>query len=86
MVEREAICPECGSVLSVSVEKIKNTGKLKIVFFCEGDWDDKFSFEILTGLTNADLGNLEVKGKVIKKEMGIKLIERESDPYMDEGI
>jgi hypothetical protein len=53
--EKEALCPECGSSLAVSIEKNKRTGELKVVFWCDGDYDDKFRFEILTGLKNEDL-------------------------------
>lgn len=86
MSEREAICPECGSRLAVSIEKNKRTGELKVVFWCDGDYDDRFRFEILTGLTNDDLGDiLKSVGKKIFVEMKLKLIERESDPEAEFG-
>jgi hypothetical protein len=79
--EREAMCPECGSPLAVSIEKNKRTGELKIVFWCDGDYDDKFRFEILTGLTNNGLDEILLnKGEIIPKEMRLKVLERESDP------
>jgi hypothetical protein len=76
----EAVCPECGDPLSVSVEEDRETGELKIVFVCEGDGDDKFEFEILTGLGNKDLKKLKEVGKIKWKEMGMKLVARESEP------
>ena len=78
--EREARCPECGSRLAVSVERNKRSGELKIRFWCDGDYDDKFQFEIFTGLRNEDLGTLQKKGKVELRPMRLKLLERESIP------
>lgn len=77
MLEREFKCPECGESLSVDVSKDKK-GKVRMEFFCEGNGDDRFSFEIATGLTNRDVANL-VPGKAIKKEMVVKFLERKSD-------
>lgn len=85
MSEREAKCPECGSTLSVSIEKNKRTGELKIVFWCEGDYDDKFRFEIMTGLKNSDLDEILLKeGKIIRRQMNLKLIERETKEVDEE--
>ena len=37
----EAECPECGEHLCVSVDRDRKSGKLKIVFWCEGAGDDE---------------------------------------------
>ena len=79
-LSREAICPECGESLSVSVEKIRKTGEIRVVLFCEGDGDDAFELEILTGLKNKDIGTSLKVGKMAKKEMKIKLVQREPAP------
>ena len=78
MVSREALCPECGYPLSVSVEEDEETGELKIVLFCEGAGDDIFRLEIFTGLTNDDLYDLE-DGTDTFLKMRIK-VEREQEP------
>lgn len=73
-MSRDALCPECGHPLSVSVEEDKETGEIKIVLFCEGPGDDVFSIEILTGLTNDDLFELrDTRGKMIWRKMGVKV-------------
>lgn len=77
--EREAVCPECGSPLVVSIEKNKKTGELQIKFWCEGDYEDNFEFVIFTGLKNEDLDALTKKGKIVMREMGLKLLDRKSD-------
>lgn len=83
--DREALCPECGSHLAVSVEKVKKTGKIKLVFWCDGDHDDKFRFELLTGLTNDDLDALLLKeGTKVQLTMVVKLLERETKPIWEE--
>lgn len=79
--EREAVCPECGSPLVVSIEKNRKSGMLQIKFWCEGDYEDKFEFAIITDLKNEDLDTLlDKKGKVITRQIGLKLIDRESKP------
>jgi hypothetical protein len=82
-IEREAICPECGSPLVVSVEKNRKSKEIQIRFFCDGDYDDKFEFVILTGLRQEDLSALEKKGKVEVRQMGVKLLERKIDPEIN---
>jgi len=79
MIEERPSCPECGDPLSVFFLKDRKTGKITIEFFCEGDGDDKFTFHIITGITNGDIAKLKEEGKTIKKEMGIKLVERRSE-------
>ncbi|MCP8307690.1 MAG: hypothetical protein H3Z54_03240 [archaeon] len=79
-MEREAHCPECGDILSVSVEKDRKTREIKIRFFCEGAGDDVFEFEILTGLKDKDLDNLKTPRERIMKEMYIRLLRREPEP------
>ena len=84
-MERAAICPECGEPLSVSIERDEKTGEIKIVFFCEGSGDDRFSFEILTGLTNEYiLDELVKEGEIIERKMKIRVLEREPEPYEEE--
>ncbi|MBC7113348.1 MAG: hypothetical protein H5T34_04945 [Candidatus Methanomethyliales bacterium] len=78
-MSREALCPFCGEELSVSVEKDKKTGEIKICLFCEGFADDEFAFEILTGLTNDDLLDELYDRKTMKKEMKIKVIACKPD-------
>ena len=53
-------------------------GTVKIEFFCDGGGEDKFSFQIATGLKNKDLKQLEL-GKPLVKEMTIKLLECQSE-------
>jgi predicted RNA-binding Zn-ribbon protein involved in translation (DUF1610 family) len=77
----EAECPECGEHLCVSVDRDRKSGKLKIVFWCEGAGDDAFEFEILTGLKNKDLKELRDVGKIVWRKMAVRLIAREPDPY-----
>jgi len=79
MSEREALCPECGTPLVVSVEKNKKTGELQIRFWCEGDYEDRFEFVIDTHLKNEELDIL-VEGKPVLKEISVKLVDRESVP------
>lgn len=82
MVRDDLSCPECGHPLSVIVEKDEKTGEIGIEFWCESGGEDKFGLQILTGLTNDDLDEFEA-GKVIQKEMTIKLLARESDSCED---
>jgi hypothetical protein len=80
MVEEDPLCPECGYELTgIKVFKDDETGEIAIEFFCDGPGDDKFRFQILTGLTDEDIAELKVVGKTIPKEMGIKLLEREPE-------
>jgi hypothetical protein len=71
-------CPECGDSLSVDFQKDKQ-GKITIEFYCEGAGDDKFSFQISTGLKNKDVKQLQL-GKPVVKEMIIELLESQSAP------
>lgn len=77
----EALCPECGDPLSVSVDKNRKTGRIEITFWCEGAGEDIFEFQILTGLKNKDLEELKDVGKKLWKRMGIKLIAREAERH-----
>ena len=70
-------CPECDEYLSFDFSKDRK-GKVKIEFYCEGAGDDRFSFEISTGLTNKDIKEFKL-GKVIAKEMTVELLERKSE-------
>lgn len=80
MLEEDPLCPECGYELTgIRVLKDDETGEITIEFFCDEAGDDVFRFQILTGLTDEDIENLWEKGKTIRKEMGIKLIERKSE-------
>jgi len=81
LLERECpLCPECGYELTgIRVLKEDETGEITIEFFCDGPGDDIFSFQIITGLTDEDIGNLREVGKAIQREMGIKLIKRKSE-------
>lgn len=80
MIDERPLCPECGDPLSVFFLKDPKTGRITIEFFCEGDRSDTFRFHIITGMSNKDIANLKEKGKTFKKEMGIKLVEREPPP------
>lgn len=80
-VRLEALCPECGDPLSVSIDKNRKTGKIEIAFWCEGAGGDIFEFQMLTGLKNKDLEELKDVGKIIWKRMGIKLIARKAEPH-----
>ena len=62
------------------IEVLKDKrGKITIEFFCDEGGEDIFGFQILTGLTDNDIGRLREKGKAIPKEMAVKLIERKSE-------
>jgi len=74
---KRPLCPECGYPLLVEAEKNEKTGKIEVGFSCAGEEDDTFIFEILTGLREQDLKKLKEKGKLIRKEMKIRLLERE---------
>jgi hypothetical protein len=72
MATREAKCPECGGQLSVTVELDKQK-QIIIQLFCEGDEEDKFWFEIATGMTNSKLARLRSNAP---QPMQGRLIER----------
>jgi hypothetical protein len=79
VIEEEPLCPECGNPLTgIRVLKDKG-GKITIEFFCDEGGEDVFSFQIVTGLTDKEIGKLKEKGKAIPKEMAVKLIERKSE-------
>ena len=79
MIEEEPPCPECGNPLTgIRVMKDKR-GKITIEFFCDEGGEDIFNFQIVTGLTDKDIGRLKEKGKAIPKEMAVRLIERKSE-------
>jgi len=82
MTIRDAICPECGGELSVSVDEDEKTRQLIVSLFCEGDGEDRFELEIATGLTNKQLAKLKPdRTKTLPMEG--RLTEREKDPYPD---
>jgi hypothetical protein len=79
MIEEEPLCPECGNPLTgIRVMKDKR-GKITMEFFCDEGGEDIFNFQIVTGLTDKDIGRLKEKGKAIPKEMAVRLIERKSE-------
>ena len=59
------------------MEKDEKTGEIVVSFSCAGEEDDSFILDILTGLGEKDLDKLKEKGKLIRKEMKIRLLERE---------
>ena len=67
-------CPLCGGPLSMDLCE-DCEGKFVIEFFCEGEGDDRFSFEIRSGLSNQDIANFK-EGDLIKREMLVKITER----------
>ncbi len=77
--ESEPVCPECGSPLTATFEMDEKTKNIKVLLQCEGDGDDRFWFEIDTGLTNKKLAQLVKKGATVP--MTGKLLERLKDPY-----
>ena len=81
MGDRQFKCPECREYLSINCIK-KKDGKVKIEFFCDGDGDDKSSFQIDTGLKNKDIE----LGKPTVKEMTVKLTERQSEEEVLSGL
>lgn len=76
---RDALCPECGSPLSVEVIEDEDTDNIIIRFFCEGSANDVFVLEINTHLLNEDLLDWDDIDTTYKAT--IKLIERKPDPY-----
>jgi hypothetical protein len=74
---KRPICPECGGPLLVEAEKDEKTGEIVVGFSCTSDEGDTFIFEILTGLRDKDLKKLKEKGRLIRKEMNVRLLERE---------
>jgi len=84
MIEEEPLCPECGYPLT-GIKVLKDDEEeIMIEFFCEGDYSDRFRFQILTGMTDEDLEGLHEIGKEIPKKMAIKLLERKADPSLQE--
>ena len=75
----ELFCPECGEPLSVRLLIDEETDELIVEIGCEGDGDDEFYFDILTGLTEDDISNLDKIGKVITKEMNLVLKDRRTE-------
>jgi len=67
----------------VEAEKDEKTGEIVVSFSCAGEEDDSFILDILTGLRERDLDKLREKGKLIRKEMGIRLLEREPIHYRE---
>jgi hypothetical protein len=77
----QALCPECGWPLAVSIDKNRKTGKIEITFWCDiGPYSDYFEFKILTGLKNKDLEGLRDVGRLVWRKMAVRLIAREPDP------
>ena len=68
------MCPLCGGPLSMDLCE-DSEGKFVIEFFCEGEGDDRFNFEIRTGLSNRDIANFK-EGVLTKREMLVKITER----------
>ncbi len=66
--------------MSVSLEKDRR-GTIVVRLFCEGDGDDSFELEILTGLKDEDLKKLKGVGKIVKSDIKLKLTARTPDPY-----
>jgi len=56
--EERPFCPECGEPLSNEFLKDGRTGETKIVYYCDGGGEDRFAFQISTGLTDEDLEDL----------------------------
>jgi hypothetical protein len=77
--EEKPKCPECGDWLSSDRFIDKSTGEITIEFWCEGPGSDEFDFIISTGLQDRDLKKLKQIGKIIKKEMQIKLLARKKE-------
>jgi hypothetical protein len=77
MEEEQPTCPECGYPLTGRFLK-NRSGKISIEFWCDQAGEDKFRFQILTGITDEDIGQLVI-GKPIHKEMSVKLLERMSE-------
>ena len=77
MYEADPLCPECGDPLIVKF--LKDEEEITLEFFCEGDYDDRFRFQILTRMTDEDLIGLHEIGKTIQKKMVIRLLERKSN-------
>ena len=70
-------CPLCVSPLSIDVSK-DGHGKFKIEFYCEGGGDDRFSFELATGLSNKDIANLKAD-ESLRKDVKITILERKEE-------
>ena len=62
MPENLALCPECGEPLAFKLTRDKRTKEIRILLFCDGSGEDRFEFEIRTGLTDKGLARLR-KGK-----------------------
>jgi len=81
--KKRPLYPECGYPFLVEPEKNEKTEELEVDFSCAGEEDDTFIFKILTGLREEDLNKLKKKRKLIRKEMRIRLLERESIKYRE---
>lgn len=67
----------------MSVEKDEGTGQIVISLFCEGDGDDQFEIQILTGLADENLKHLKGVGRIVKKDVRLKLVAKKRDPHAD---
>lgn len=65
--------------MTATLEIDERTKNIKVLLQCEGDGEDRFWFEIDTGLTNKKLAKLNKKGTAVP--MAGKLLERLKDPY-----
>jgi len=79
MLEENPLCPECGYELTKKCLKDDTTAEITIEFFCDQAGEDVFRFQILTGLTDDDIAKLTKIGKMIQREMTLKLVERKSE-------
>jgi len=70
------LCPECGECLYSKLLIDDKTGELVIDIYCEGDSDDEFELQILTGLTENDVDFFDKIGEIITKQMKVILNKR----------
>lgn len=74
MIEEDPLCPDCGYELTgIEIFKDDDNGEITIEFFCDGASEDRFGFQIMTGITDENITNLTKIGKVIRRQMGISM-------------
>lgn len=70
------LCPECGEFLYSKLLIDDKTGELIIDIYCEGDLDDEFELQIMTGLTEVDIDFFDKIGEITTKPMKVILNKR----------
>ncbi len=76
-------CPECGEDLSLELESNPKTHEVKVLLRCTSDYDDRFVFEISSGLSNEGFSRLRAGKQSLLIPMHGRLLERKADPEIE---